>query len=149
MTDDASIYAQSVLNSEENICRPTDIVREYLLVVNVIEYINSSQEIINAYIAVAKIPGAEIGRTIRNKIPILLQPSIIAASSSVLGRVLMNPRIIITENGSIHKRCVKESASLLSTSPVLFNVRYNGTSVDACGTILHSKISSIRKFFPR
>ena len=55
---------QSTLNSVENILSPMEMVLARLLVEKVIAYKNSSQDIINAYMAVAKIPDEHTGTII-------------------------------------------------------------------------------------
>src|SRR5690625_4888418 len=70
------------------------------LFIRVNEYKKSSHAIINEYIPIENNPGLDNGRTILNKIPILLEPSIFADSSKLIGISSKNTLIIQIASGN-------------------------------------------------
>ena len=72
-----------------------------------------------------------------------------AASSRVGGMVLINPFSMIMENGSMQSRWVNAIPKWVSMICSRSMARYSGTSVDAWGIILHSRMHTITRFFPR
>src|SRR5207248_6303717 len=81
---------------------PTVSVRLVELEMNVIAYTNSFTTSENVKITTVRIPGSEIGNTMRTSEPSREQPSTSAASSSSCGIVLKKPIRSHTANGIVN-----------------------------------------------
>src|SRR5437762_7977281 len=82
---------------------PTESMRFCELEMNVNAYTNSFTTSENEKITTVRMPGTEIGKTMRTSVPSREAPSIRAASSSSRGIVLKNPI-----NNQVAKGTVKE-----------------------------------------
>src|SRR6266852_4545289 len=80
---------------------PAESVRWSELEMNVVTYTNSLTQSENVKITTVRIPGREIGKTMRRSAAKREQPSISAASSSSGGIVLKKPIISHVENGTV------------------------------------------------
>ena len=80
-------------------------------------------------------PGSESGRTIRQKKPSRLQPSIAAASWSSFGMARRNGTRMITVIGSPNAICGRITPPISFISPMLRTMMYSGVIATVMGNI--------------
>src|ERR671931_650476 len=100
-----------------SVMTPVDNVRCDELEMNVNAYTNSFKTSDAEKMTTVRIPGIEIGKTIRHSVPSRDAPSTCAASSSSCGIVLKNPIRSHVENGTVNEGKTRISDSSRSWRP--------------------------------
>src|SRR6056300_298869 len=108
----------------------------------------SFQEMTNANMADAVMPGKINGKTTYLKAPKRVQPSVQAASSSSLGIPENSENVIRMANGSASVVCISDKPICVSSRPVSMNRTANGNASNGKGKARVIRIMTRKNSFP-